>query len=113
MAHKIRDTIYSFVGAFMEKHSMSKKIVLSALTAIVALGVAQADAQSTPTKPAKMLKGMEKCFGVAKAGMNDCGTPTNTGCAGSSKVDSDKGAWIYLPKGTCNKIVGGSTKEGK
>jgi uncharacterized membrane protein len=95
---------------------MANKIVLGALTAIVALGVAQADAASTPAtspKPAKMLKGMEKCFGIAKAGMNDCGTPTNTGCAGSSKVDSDKGAWIYLPKGTCNKIVGGSTKEGK
>jgi uncharacterized membrane protein len=94
---------------------MRKKIVATTLTAILALGIAsapQADQTSTG-KPAKMLKGMEKCFGIAKAGLNDCGTETNSGCAGSSKVDGDKSAWLYVPKGTCNKIVGGSTKESK
>ena len=97
---------------------MRNKIVLGALSAILAVGANAASAQtpSQPTmtpKPAKMLKGMEKCFGISKAGMNDCGTLTNTGCAGSSKVDGDKSAWIYVPKGTCSKIVGSSNKEGK
>ena len=102
---------------------MRKKIVATTLSAILALGVATtatqaaADPASTTTntsmKAPKMLKGMEKCFGISKAGLNDCGTATNAGCAGNSKVDGDKSAWIYVPKGTCNKIVGGSTKEGK
>lgn len=49
----------------------------------------------------------EKCYGIVKAGKNDCGGPTNS-CAATSKADSDKGAWLYVPKGTCAKIVGGS-----
>lgn len=99
---------------------MNNKVVTATLAAILAMGVsglateAIADQPSkATTKSGKMLKGMEKCFGVAKAGLNDCGTATNNGCAGSSKVDSDKSAWIYVPKGTCNKIVGGSTTETK
>ncbi len=49
----------------------------------------------------------EKCYGIAKAGMNDCQT-SKTGCAGSSTKDSQKDAFILLPKGTCVKIVNGS-----
>lgn len=95
---------------------MRNKVVISTLSAILAIGIANtADAQApaSSTKAPKMLKGMEKCYGIAKAGLNDCGTPSNSGCAGSSKVDGDKAAWLYVPKGTCNKIVGGSLKEGK
>lgn len=50
---------------------------------------------------------MEKCAGIVKAGKNDCGTSKGA-CSGTSKVDSDKEAWVYLPKGTCEKIVGAS-----
>jgi uncharacterized membrane protein len=105
---------------------MRNKIMNTTLTAILAVGIGSISTQavaddaakaSTPasskTASHKMLKGMEKCFGVAKAGLNDCGTATNSGCAGSSKVDGDKSAWIYVPKGTCNKIMGGSLTEGK
>lgn len=49
----------------------------------------------------------EKCYGVVKAGKNDCQTAASA-CAGTSKKDAQKDAWIYLPKGTCDKIVGGS-----
>ncbi len=48
----------------------------------------------------------EKCFGIAKATQNDCATATSS-CAGTSKVDGQKDAWIYVPKGTCAKIIGG------
>jgi len=50
---------------------------------------------------------MEKCFGVAKAGKNDCQT-SHSACAGTSKVDGQGDAWLFVPAGTCNKLVGGS-----
>jgi uncharacterized membrane protein len=50
---------------------------------------------------------VEKCYGVAKAGKNDCQTKMSA-CAGTSKQDAQKDAWISVPKGTCEKIVGGS-----
>jgi uncharacterized membrane protein len=54
-------------------------------------------------------EGFEKCQGVAKAGMNDCGANGHS-CAGQAEVDADPNEWVYLPKGTCEKIVGGSVK---
>ncbi len=54
----------------------------------------------------------EKCYGVVKAGKNDCQTATSS-CAGTSKKDSQKDAWIAVPKGTCEKIVGASLTAGK
>ncbi len=47
---------------------------------------------------------MEKCFGVAKAGKNDCAAGAGTSCAGTSKVDYQKNAWKLVPAGTCVKI---------
>ncbi|MBL0337800.1 MAG: DUF2282 domain-containing protein [Rhodospirillaceae bacterium] len=49
----------------------------------------------------------EKCYGIAKKGKNDCQTAKSS-CAGTSTRDSQGDAWIYVPKGTCEKIVGGS-----
>jgi len=49
----------------------------------------------------------EKCYGVSKAGKNDCQT-ANSSCAGTSKRDSQNDAWIYMPAGACEKLVGGS-----
>ena len=53
----------------------------------------------------------EKCYGVAKAGQNDCGTATH-GCAGQAKADNDEKEWKYVAKGTCEK-VGGKLKPAK
>lgn len=54
----------------------------------------------------------EKCYGVAKAGQNDCANFAKThSCAGYSTVDGDPSEWVALPKGLCAKIVGGLTKE--
>jgi uncharacterized membrane protein len=49
----------------------------------------------------------EKCYDITKAGKNDCQTAASA-CAGSSKQDGNPSAFIYVPKGTCEKIVGGS-----
>lgn len=51
----------------------------------------------------------EKCYGVVKAGQNDCQTATHS-CAGTSTTDAQGDAWIYVPAGTCGRIVGGSTE---
>ena len=52
----------------------------------------------------------EKCFGVAKAGKNDCQTK-HSSCAGTSKKDGQSDAWLYVGKGSCEKIVGGSLTD--
>ncbi|ABM37665.1 BufA1 family periplasmic bufferin-type metallophore [Polaromonas naphthalenivorans] len=56
----------------------------------------------------------EKCFGIAKAGQNDCASITGVhSCAGQSKVDSDKGEWKYVAKGSCEKVGGLSLDQVK
>lgn len=50
---------------------------------------------------------MEKCYGIVKAGKNDCKTATNS-CVGHAEKDGDANAFLVVPKGTCDKIVGGS-----
>ncbi len=50
---------------------------------------------------------LERCYGIVKAGLNDCQTLTS-GCAGSATQNAQPDAFILLPKGTCAKIVGGS-----
>lgn len=50
--------------------------------------------------------GMEKCASIVKTGKNDCGTSKHS-CAGQATVDNDPEEWLYVPTGTCEKIVGG------
>lgn len=75
-------------------------------TLAAALGMAvvasSANAQQQPT--ADMMKNMEKCYGVALAGKNDCKAGKGTTCAGTSKVDYQGNAWKFVPKGTCTSI---------
>jgi uncharacterized membrane protein len=54
----------------------------------------------------------EKCFGIAKAGKNDCQT-ANTSCAGTSKRDNQGDAWIYGPKGAGARVVDGNLQAKK
>lgn len=87
--------------------SENNRIVNAALTGVMALGLAAASSSAIAGKP-----GMEKCMGIAKAGQNDCGTSKHA-CAGMAKVDGDAEEWIYIPEGTCSKIVGGTIKPAK
>ena len=80
-------------------------IASSALASVLALalGHAQAAAEDGKTK--------EKCFGVVKAGQNDCSNASGShSCAGQAKVDNAADDWKYVPKGTC-KTMGGKTGE--
>ena len=58
----------------------------------------------------------EKCFGVSKAGENDCAATGNSTCAGTSKVDFDPAAWKLVPTGTCEltevTLKDGATRKG-
>lgn len=77
--------------------------VASALSglALAALVAGAAQAQMASDKPAAAT---EKCYGVAKAGKNDCAAGPGTTCAGTAKRDYQGNAWVHVPKGTCTKI---------
>ena len=80
-------------------------LMSAALASVVALGLSAAAQDASAAKP-----GFEKCAGIVKAGMNDCGTSVHA-CAGQAKTDNDAEEWIYVPAGTCSKIAGGQLKE--
>jgi uncharacterized membrane protein len=81
----------------------SDRVIRSAVLSLLALGVAAGSGQAL----AQGKGDNEKCAGIVKAGKNDCGTSYSS-CAGTSKKDNDKEAWIFLPKGSCEKIAGGT-----
>lgn len=78
----------------------TKKLARTAVAAALALGLSGVGVAAAAD--------MEKCYGVAKAGKNDCQTATSS-CAGTAKEDRQVDAFIALPKGSCEKIAGGST----
>jgi uncharacterized membrane protein len=84
-----------------------KKLLIS-----TAIGALTAAALATPVMAAEksglvFCAAQEKCFGVARGGKNDCATSTSS-CSGSAKKDGQKDAWVYVPKGSCQKLNGGS-----
>ncbi len=82
----------------MKRREMLKT---AAVAGILAVGMTAASG-TVMAKP-----DMEKCGGVVKAGMNDCGS-ANHACAGQSTQDGAADEWVYVPEGTCNKLVGGT-----
>src|ERR1700716_2031264 len=85
--------------------STKNKFLQSALAGVLALGVAQA-AEAQDAKAPK-----EKCYGVAKAGQNDCGTARHS-CAGKATKDNASDEWKYVPRGTCQQMGGKTTAGG-
>jgi uncharacterized membrane protein len=81
-------------------------IISSALASALALGlVGQASAQA---------KEKEKCYGIAKAGQNDCANLSGShSCAGQAKADMSADEWKYVAKGTCKDMKGLSEAEAK
>ena len=75
-------------------------LLLSAVAGVVAIGLAHA--ADDPKAP------KEKCYGIAKAGQNDCGTSRHT-CAGKAAKDNAPDEWKYVAKGTCEKLGGKSS----
>lgn len=80
---------------------MNQRLVISsALASVLAMGlVAGAGAADAPAK--------EKCYGIPKAGQNDCANLSGSHtCAGQAKVDKGVDEWAYVAQGTCKKIGG-------
>lgn len=72
-----------------------------AMTGLLAMGAQMVAA------PAMAAEEKEKCYGVVKAGKNDCATKTAS-CAGTAKMDAQGDAFVVMPKGLCEKLAGGS-----
>ena len=83
------------------KRSMLVASAMAAVLSMPLVALGQGGPAPTPKFEA------EKCYGIAKAGKNDCQT-ANSSCAGTSKRSGQGDAWLYVPKGTCDKLVGGS-----
>ncbi|MDB5801866.1 MAG: putative signal peptide protein [Rhodocyclales bacterium] len=80
----------------MDKQSL----VRAALVSVVALGAVAQTAMAADAPK-------EKCFGIAKAGANDCAASNGShSCAGQAKKDGEPTDWKYVAKGTCGKMGG-------
>jgi uncharacterized membrane protein len=61
-----------------------------------------------------MAQAKEKCYGIAKAGQNDCANLAGThSCAGQAKLDNDKGEWKYVAAGSCGDMKGMTADQAK
>ncbi|MCD0496686.1 DUF2282 domain-containing protein [Achromobacter sp. MY14] len=78
-----------------------------------ALALAFGAAFTMAGAPAAHAADMEKCYGVALKGKNDCKAGAGTTCAGSSKVDYQGNAWKNVPKGTCEKTPSPTSPTGQ
>ena len=81
----------------------TRLLIGSAIAAATSMAAASAYAGPAP----KPDFSFEKCFGIVKAGLNDCQTASHS-CAGTATADNARDSWIYVPAGTCSKINGGS-----
>jgi uncharacterized membrane protein len=77
-------------------------LISTAVASLLAFGAISASHAADEAKT-------EKCYGVAKAGKNDCAANGHA-CAGQAKKDADKNEWIKVPEGTCDRIVNGAKK---
>lgn len=86
------------------KHNLGLHAVVASILAVGSITVAESSMAAQQE--------MEKCYGIAKAAKNDCATGSSS-CAGSAKIASQGDAFLLLPKGTCDRIVGGSKEPKK
>jgi uncharacterized membrane protein len=80
-----------------------KALIGTAIGGLVALAQMSLNAQPAPAPKFDA----EKCFGIAKAGKNDCAANGHA-CQGQAKADGNGREWIYVPTGTCERVVGGA-----
>ncbi len=87
----------------------TRLIASSALASVLAMGALSASAQSPAEGREK-----EKCYGIAKAGTNDCANLSGShSCAGQAKNAMAADEWNYVAKGSCVKMGGKSEDEAK
>jgi uncharacterized membrane protein len=89
---------------------MQKSLKIAAGSSLLGALAVAAVAVAANAAPAVQPAGSEKCFGIAKAGKNDCAGSAHS-CAGQATKDMDKSTYVYLPAGLCGKIAGGTTTK--
>lgn len=82
-------------------------VLSTAITSLLTLGTLTLATSTYAAEALVVCKEQERCYGVSKASKNDCST-SSSACAGTAKQDYQKDAWVYLPKGSCEKLAGGS-----
>ncbi|MFO1406661.1 MAG: DUF2282 domain-containing protein [Steroidobacteraceae bacterium] len=82
---------------------LKKMAIAAAIGGLLASGAAQAG--DTPAT-------QDKCYGIAKAGKNDCASNGHS-CAGQAKKDNDPNEWKHVPAGQCEKMGGKTTPPAK
>ena len=87
-----------------------KTIALSTIFGAAALAAAGTSVAADESKSMDKA-GTEHCYGIAKAGKNDCASAAHS-CAGQSTKDMGKGEFVAVPAGVCAKIAGGSMTKG-
>lgn len=87
-------------------NKLLKPAILASGAVAMAMSMAVVSVEASAGDDDKAKK-KEKCYGVVAKGHNDCATSAHS-CAGQAKVDGDSEEWMYLPKGHCERIVGGS-----
>jgi uncharacterized membrane protein len=83
--------------------------IQAALAGLLAVGFAASSLAANAPGPVTPKAGQEKCYGVAKAGQNDCGTAKHACAAQGAKADNDPTEWKYVAKGTCEQLGGKAT----
>jgi len=81
------------------KSTMTSAAIAGSLAAAIAMVTAPATAAPKPPQPT-----MDKCYGIAMKGDNDCAAGAGTTCAGTAAADYQGNAWKYVAKGTCETI---------
>jgi len=81
------------------KNAFTAATIASSFAAALTMIATAATAAPKPPQPT-----MDKCFGIALKGDNDCAAGAGTTCAGTSASDYQGNAWKYVPKGTCETI---------
>ena len=80
---------------------------VAAIGSLLTLGAMTFATVASAAGPVTLKADQEKCYGVAKAGKNDCAGPAHA-CSGQSKTDASGKDFIAVPKGTCERLSGGS-----
>jgi uncharacterized membrane protein len=98
---KVQGSLASHMGgpSMKPKSAITAAALASSLAAALAMIAETAVAAPKPPQPT-----MDKCFGIALKGDNDCAAGPGTTCAGTAATDYQGNAWKYVPKGTCDTI---------
>ena len=83
--------------------SNTHNILSAAIGSLLVMGLVSGNAMAADMKS-------ENCFGIAKAGKNDCASNKSAhSCAGQATKNNDPQDFVAVPQGTCDKIAGGMT----